>query len=127
MRKVFHIAFLWTAGLILLAHSVIPHLHHASAKAHVECGETSAESEGLIDFLARAFHNDPGTEHLEHFQIQKRSSSDLAIVSYGIPEPVISLRNEPVSICSPAVCSGCIPSVSDGFDRSRTLRGPPQV
>ncbi|NVK05880.1 MAG: hypothetical protein HWD92_13735 [Flavobacteriia bacterium] len=69
MRKNLQITFLWLAGLFLLTHSFVPHVHHDSPVEHTECHDD--EDRGIIDFLADVFHSDVEVETLAHFQISK--------------------------------------------------------
>ncbi len=52
------------AGIILLFHNVIPHLHHE--EMDVLCHEeTHEEAETLLDWLLLSFHENLGHDHLE--------------------------------------------------------------
>lgn len=122
MRKVLHIAILWVAGLLLLTHSVVPHIHHASLADKEVCDAHSTED--VIDFLAKVFHNDLGFEHLEHFQIQNTTDAQPIAVFASIELPEyfeIAEIQKPVAVPNNSLppdeplilCSG--------------LRGPPTV
>lgn len=123
MRKLLVIASLWTAGLILLAHSVVPHLHHSAMPSHNVC-ETE-QSESILDFLSKVFHTDLGTEHLEHFQVQKTTVSWAAVIAVKATWTELEWTedNRPAYPRMEAFQLPPDQPMRDGFG----LRGPPQA
>lgn len=122
MRKNVQITFLWLAGLFLLTHSIVPHIHHKSYQEYADCH--SEESEGIIDFLANVFHSDFDVETLEHFQVGK-----LQIVAPSIPA-IESKATHPLVICEkedlPIAYASSLPP-DEPIVEGHCLRGPPLV
>lgn len=125
MRKILNITLLWTAGLILFAHSVIPHIHHQVNDSHFTCEEDQPES--VVEYLAEVFHNDLGSDHLEHFEVQKVQLSqsffsDLYFIteSYSLPTDFLQEK-------SFIPCANCFHLQDEIGIECMSLRGPPIV
>lgn len=58
----------FSALLIVLLHSFIPHKHH-SEFSFTEHESVHQEASNIIDFLSLAFHVDHGEKHLEEFTV----------------------------------------------------------
>lgn len=123
MRKLLYTMFLWTAGLILFAHSVVPHVHHSAEEPVAECEES--QPDGLIDALAAIFHFNTGD--IEHFQVQKVSSANVLAIQLGdIPSPLClfpPVEEDYQFVPFPP----CTLPTNEVWIEVHTLRGPPCV
>lgn len=121
MRNKLYITFLWAAGLILFAHSVVPHVHH-SPKEPLEVCE-SEDSKSVLDYLASVFHYSTGD--IEHFQIQNGTSITGMAFFWGLmPEQVqVTLPFQEVVHFIPFTALNL--ATSDVGIEVQTLRGPP--
>lgn len=121
MRKLLYITFLWLAGGIVLAHSIVPHVHHMQGEREEVC-ETD-ESESVVGFLASIFHFNTGD--LEHFQVQKTSPEVVQLYAILAPSPVLDipvLEYHAISYHEePQLCT------TEVWTRIRALRGPPRI
>lgn len=121
MAKRLHIAFFWVAGLLLFAHSIVPHIHHESETELELCHD---ESDGdVLDFLAEMFHNDLGVEHLEHFQLSKSP----IIIAVATANPIILPELKAEDGESVVVWADCDWAPDEPLLESLRLRGPPLV
>lgn len=73
MRRI-QFFFLSFATSIVLLHSIIPHKHHSEITLSEDLQQHQSVDK-LIDYVALAFHLDPGQGHLEEFLT---TSTDLA-------------------------------------------------
>ncbi|KAB2805348.1 hypothetical protein [Phaeocystidibacter luteus] len=123
MRKKLQITFLWMAGLILFAHSVVPHIHHQNEIEHVVCDAT--DSDDMLDLLAKVFHNDLGVEHLEHFQINKANFNFIATVPEAMS--LIEVVEYELLVSEEFPVESSLHLRDTPFLESHALRGPPLV
>ncbi len=74
LKKVSYI-FLFSATVLLLAHSLVPHSHHTGDGEKIIQKHCSHQENNLLGLLASAFHLDLGNDHLENL---KPASSQVA-------------------------------------------------
>lgn len=122
MCKTMKVTMLWMAGFLLLAHSVVPHMHHQSYSSLDSCEAES--SSDLLDVLANVFHNDLGVEHLEHFQVQKNQAPSLTAIQLEVTLPVIFTEEVKEVEYSPFLET---PPFDEPILIGYGLRGPPLV
>jgi hypothetical protein len=74
MRSALRVLLLWTAGLLLFAHSVVPHAH----------GSEHASSFGADNLVSERHSEKPlpieadlGSDHLEHFRLDEEDNAAL--------------------------------------------------
>ncbi len=83
MRFALRLVMLWTAGLLLMAHSVVPHAHHEK--------QLFGSLQGVSISAPRAHQPSPlevdlGSDHLEHFRLDDANSLQLGV---GADSPVL--------------------------------------
>ena len=74
MRFPLRILLLWTAGLLLFAHSVVPHAHDSEYPGGSGKGNWLAEPSSGKPLPIEA---DLGSDHLEHFRLDEEDDAPL--------------------------------------------------
>jgi hypothetical protein len=109
--------FLFSAGLIILLHSIVP--HHHNTENHSEQALIENIGIDLSSFISFVFHEDLGQGHLENFptplplfldtpdQIElKEAIQPIIWVSFLLPTTIATV---------------------DGFEKGLATRGPPAL
>ncbi|MBT8219358.1 MAG: hypothetical protein KJP00_06025 [Bacteroidia bacterium] len=121
--------FILLAGVIILLHSITPHIHEGDSIFDTE--QNIAESEGMMDWLKDLFKYDLGEGHLECFNLSDNSSLQLDHLSdwnLGLDIlPSKAIESVPGDLLN---YRSCITQTREGplihfpFPQDR-LRGPP--
>ncbi len=117
MNKWFRNFFLFSAGIIILLHSIVP--HHHNTENHSEQALIENIDSGLSSFISFVFHEDLGQGHLENYptpfplfvetpnQVElKAVIQPITWVSFVLPTTIATV---------------------DGFEKGLATRGPPAL
>jgi hypothetical protein len=72
MRFALRLVMLWTAGLLLFAHSVVPHAHGTEHAGRFGAGNLVSERPSGKPLPIEA---DLGSDHLEHFRLDEENTA----------------------------------------------------
>lgn len=121
------------SGLILLVHTLVPHVHgpHFLASGQTILAETPA-SPSWLDVLAGLVDTDMGEEHLEHFSPEKNVDYTLAAPAF-VPGQAVAPYAE-LFFCALETSGGRtgfsrspVPQIEEVYLRRIAPRGPPPV
>lgn len=87
----FRIASMFSALLIVLLHSFIPHKHHSDLSSF-ENEQIHAEATGILDYLSLAFHFDTGGEQLEEYTVADSDVDEGLQLMEFIPVAVVNFN-----------------------------------
>ncbi len=79
---------LYTAWVILFAHSVVPHAHQSDTDSEF-CAAANNDDSNILDVLIHLFHFSTGEDHLEDYR------SGVEIVHFLVSNPAISINLQP--------------------------------
>ena len=104
MRSALRVLLLWTAGLLLFAHSVVPHAHGTEHAGRFGAGNWVSERPSGKPLPIEA---DLGSDHLEHFRLDEENTTSL--------EACLVLATVPASV--PHLSGSCsdVESIKSGL------------
>jgi hypothetical protein len=96
MRSALRVLLLWTAGLLLFAHSVVPHSH----------GTERPSNSGISNWVTDPASGEPlpieadlGSDHLEHFRLDEEDNTSrdaywvFTTLPAAVPSPSVPFLN----------------------------------
>ena len=122
--KKMSLPFLFLASAIMMAHNLVPHVHHSGGAGEVIASHCFHEDNSLLGLLESAFHIDLGNEHLENLKpasnqvVNLLAPFVLVVISFDLRLLVEKGNNNFVYLPS-------IPLTNPFFLSSNAHRGPP--
>ena len=122
MLKVSHL-FIILAITILVAHTVIPHVHHKQLSENEDLSEHNAAN-SFLDYVKLALHTDPGSDHLEDF-----FGSHFTFHHFPGPSglPVVRIDQSPIQLLTLAPVLFLEQYISPFLQTGAVTRGPPMA